>query len=174
MTRSGGPVNAIAKNGRTAIVQRAGYGNAYKPDCTSVSRSPARVARSATKMSLLHVIAIDYIPVAEDDGATLFSCGRSPNNSALTNVYFAGPTMLREVSSVEHGVTCSMRIASLQAVYQDARTVRAGYVSIDEVGKHFLSAPFGGFKQSGIGREECLSKMAAFTREKNIQIRLHA
>ncbi len=50
--------------------------------------------------------------------------------------------------------------------------VEAGFVWINEVGKHFLGAPFGGFKQSGIGREECFEEMLAFTQEKNIHVRL--
>jgi betaine-aldehyde dehydrogenase len=50
--------------------------------------------------------------------------------------------------------------------------VQAGYVWINEVSKHFLGAPFGGFKQSGLGREECFEEMLAFTQEKNIHIRL--
>lgn len=37
---------------------------------------------------------------------------------------------------------------------------------------HFLGAPFGGVKQSGIGREECIGEMLSFTREKNIHIAL--
>ena len=45
---------------------------------------------------------------------------------------------------------------------------------INEVGKHFLGAPFGGVKQSGIGREECFEEMLAFTQEKNIHVRLRA
>ncbi len=40
--------------------------------------------------------------------------------------------------------------------------------------KHFLGAPFGGFKQSGIGREECFEEMLAFTQEKNIHVKLKA
>jgi len=34
------------------------------------------------------------------------------------------------------------------------------------------SAPFGGYKQSGIGREECIEELLRFTREKNIHINL--
>ena len=51
---------------------------------------------------------------------------------------------------------------------------QAGFVWINEVGKHFLGAPFGGFKQSGIGREECFEEMLAFTQEKNIHVKLKA
>jgi hypothetical protein len=50
--------------------------------------------------------------------------------------------------------------------------VGAGYVWINEVGKHFLGAPFGGVKQSGLGREECLDELMRFTQEKNIHIGL--
>jgi betaine-aldehyde dehydrogenase len=39
-------------------------------------------------------------------------------------------------------------------------------------GKHFLGAPFGGVKQSGFGREECLEAMLRFTQEKKIHVKL--
>jgi betaine-aldehyde dehydrogenase len=42
------------------------------------------------------------------------------------------------------------------------------------VSKHFLGTPFGGYKQSGIGREECLEELLSFTQEKNININLAA
>ncbi len=50
--------------------------------------------------------------------------------------------------------------------------VGAGYVWINEVGRHFLGAPFGGVKQSGFGREECLEELLQFTQLKNIHLRL--
>jgi hypothetical protein len=50
--------------------------------------------------------------------------------------------------------------------------VQAGFVWINEVSKHFLGAPFGGYKQSGIGREECFEEMLAYTQEKNIHVKL--
>jgi hypothetical protein len=42
----------------------------------------------------------------------------------------------------------------------------------DVASKHFLGAPFGGYKQSGIGREECLEELISFTQEGNININL--
>ncbi|HTW25903.1 MAG TPA: aldehyde dehydrogenase family protein, partial [Acetobacteraceae bacterium] len=56
--------------------------------------------------------------------------------------------------------------------HRAAARVDAGFVWVNEVGKHFLGAPFGGVKQSGIGREECLGELLSFTREKNIHISL--
>jgi len=43
---------------------------------------------------------------------------------------------------------------------------------VNEVARHFPGTPFGGYKQSGIGREECLEELISYTQEKNIHIRL--
>ena len=63
---------------------------------------------------------------------------------------------------------------TLDAAHRTGVAVEAGYVWINEVGQHFLGAPFGGFKQSGIGREECIEELMAFTQEKNIHMRFKA
>jgi betaine-aldehyde dehydrogenase len=81
--------------------------------------------------------------------------------------------MLSSVNSVEYGLTCSIWTNDLTTAHRTAMAVEAGYVWINEVGKHFLGAPFGGVKQSGIGREECLEEMLLFTHEKNIHIKLN-
>ena len=80
--------------------------------------------------------------------------------------------MLAQVNQVEYGLTCSIWTNDLDAAHRAAAAVEAGYVWINEVGKHFLGAPFGGYKQSGIGREECIEELLRFTREKNIHISL--
>ncbi|HEY0203580.1 MAG TPA: aldehyde dehydrogenase family protein, partial [Acetobacteraceae bacterium] len=59
----------------------------------------------------------------------------------------------------------------LHQAHRTAAAVEAGFVWVNEVSKHFLGTPFGGFKQSGLGREECLEELLAFTQEKNIHIR---
>jgi betaine-aldehyde dehydrogenase len=80
--------------------------------------------------------------------------------------------MLAEVNAVEYGLTASIWTNDLSTAHRAAMAVEAGYVWINEVGKHFLGAPFGGVKQSGIGREECFEEMLSFTQEKNIHVRL--
>ena len=50
--------------------------------------------------------------------------------------------------------------------------MRVGYVWINDVSKDCLGAPFGGYKQSGIGREECFEELISFTQEKNIYVNL--
>jgi betaine-aldehyde dehydrogenase len=80
--------------------------------------------------------------------------------------------MLAQVNQVEYGLTCSIWTSDLTTAHRTAAAVEAGYVWINEVSKHFLGAPFGGYKQSGVGREECIEELIRFTREKNIHVNL--
>jgi betaine-aldehyde dehydrogenase len=80
--------------------------------------------------------------------------------------------MLAQVNQVEYGLTCSIWTNDLATAHRTASVVEAGYVWINEVSKHFLGAPFGGYKQSGVGREECIEELIRFTREKNIHVNL--
>ncbi len=80
--------------------------------------------------------------------------------------------MLDQVNQVEYGLTCSIWTNDLVTAHRIAGEVEAGFVWINDVSKHFLGAPFGGYKQSGIGREEGIEELLSFTREKNIHINL--
>jgi betaine-aldehyde dehydrogenase len=80
--------------------------------------------------------------------------------------------MMAEVNAVEYGLTCSIWTNDLNKAHRAAQAVEAGFVWINEVAKHFLGTPFGGYKQSGTGREECFAELIAYTQEKNIHIRL--
>ena len=81
-------------------------------------------------------------------------------------------TMIEQVNSVEYGLTASIWTNDLTTAHRVAAEVEAGFIWINDVGKHFLGTPFGGYKQSGIGREECLEELISFTQEKNIHINL--
>jgi betaine-aldehyde dehydrogenase len=80
--------------------------------------------------------------------------------------------MLDEVNAVDYGLTCSIWTNDLSTAHRAAAAVQVGYVWVNEVGRHFLGAPFGGVKQSGFGREECLEELLRFTQEKNIHVKL--
>ncbi len=79
--------------------------------------------------------------------------------------------MVSAVNALDYGLTASIWTGDLHRAHRLAAKVEAGFVWVNEVSKHFLGAPFGGYKQSGIGREECLSELLSYTREKNIHIR---
>jgi betaine-aldehyde dehydrogenase len=80
--------------------------------------------------------------------------------------------MLEDVNSVEYGLTASIWTNDLDTAHRTAQAVEAGYIWINDVAAHYLGAPFGGYKQSGIGREECLEELLAFTQVKNVHIKL--
>ncbi len=80
--------------------------------------------------------------------------------------------MVDIVNSVEYGLTCAIFSDDLNRAHRLAASVDVGYLWINTVSSHFLGAPFGGVKQSGLGRDECLGELLSFTREKNIHIKL--
>jgi betaine-aldehyde dehydrogenase len=80
--------------------------------------------------------------------------------------------MLANVNALEYGLTCSIWTNDITKAHRLAGRVEAGFVWINEVSKHFLGTPFGGVKQSGLGREECLDELLAFTQEKHIHVNL--
>lgn len=80
--------------------------------------------------------------------------------------------LFEQVNGVEYGLTASIWTRDLATAHRAAARVEAGYVWVNNVGRHFLGAPFGGVKQSGIGREECFDELLEFTQVKNINIRL--
>jgi acyl-CoA reductase-like NAD-dependent aldehyde dehydrogenase len=59
--------------------------------------------------------------------------------------------MIRDVNALDVGLTCSIWTNDLDAALRTAHAAEAGYVWVNEVGRHFLGAPFGGVKQSGLG-----------------------
>lgn len=83
-------------------------------------------------------------------------------------------TMFEQVNAVEYGLTASIWTRDLVAAHRAAANVEAGYIWINDTSKHFVGTPFGGYKQSGLGREECLEELISFTQEKNININLGA
>jgi len=80
--------------------------------------------------------------------------------------------MLDNVNALDYGLTCSIWTRDLGTAHRTAMRVQAGFVWVNEVSRHFLGTPFGGYKQSGIGREECLEELLSYTQEKNIYINL--
>ena len=53
-----------------------------------------------------------------------------------------------------------------------ARDIQAGYVMINEYFTGGPGSPFGGYKQSGIGRERGLLALQNYTQVKNVVVRV--
>ncbi len=72
---------------------------------------------------------------------------------------------------VEYGLTASVFTRDLRTALAFARDVDAGYVWVNETARHFIGMPFGGVKNSGVGREEDLEEIESYTQLKSVNIR---
>jgi betaine-aldehyde dehydrogenase len=82
--------------------------------------------------------------------------------------------LFRQVNATEYGLTASIWTRDLVTAHRAASRVQAGYVWINNISAHFLGVPFGGYKESGVGREESVEELLEFTQIKNVNIKLDA
>jgi betaine-aldehyde dehydrogenase len=142
-----------------------------------------------------------YIASAQAEGAVLATGGGRPADPGLESGWFIAPTvfdavgdgmriareeifgpvlsvmawhdeeeMLRLANGLEYGLTAAIVTNDLARAMETAERIEAGYVWINSNGR-YLGAPYGGWKQSGIGQEECFDELLSYTRVKNINLR---
>jgi betaine-aldehyde dehydrogenase len=75
-------------------------------------------------------------------------------------------------NSVDYGLTASVWTTDLSAALRTVDALESGYVWVNDVADHYWGTPFGGFKDSGLGREECLSELTAFLQTKAVHVSL--
>ncbi|KAH8815303.1 betaine-aldehyde dehydrogenase [Xylogone sp. PMI_703] len=80
--------------------------------------------------------------------------------------------LLEQVNSTQYGLTASIYTRDLVTATRVAGRVEAGFIWVNQVSRHFLGVPFGGVKESGMGREESLEELLDFTQIKSINISL--
>jgi acyl-CoA reductase-like NAD-dependent aldehyde dehydrogenase len=73
-------------------------------------------------------------------------------------------------NAIELGLTAAVWTNDISRAIRVAQAVQAGYIWINGVGQHYRGVPYGGFKNSGIGREEGISELLSYTEEKVINI----
>jgi len=78
--------------------------------------------------------------------------------------------MFEAVNGTELGLTASLWTRDLVTAHRAAARVEAGYVWVNDCSSHFIGAPFGGYKQSGLGREESKDELYEFTQVKNVNV----
>ena len=144
---------------------------------------------------------LGFIGSAEEDGADCLTGGGPPDDPELRKGLFVSPTiydrvtpdmrigreeifgpimsvfpwsdedtMVSAVNGVEYGLTAAIITNDLAKAMETAERVEAGYVWINSAGR-YLGAPYGGWKQSGLGQEECFDELVSYTRIKNINMR---
>lgn len=142
-----------------------------------------------------------FIASAKAEGAELLTGGGKPSDPSLAAGLFISPTvfdqvtpamrigreeifgpvmsimpwddyddMLAKVNGVEYGLTAALVTNDLAKAMETADRIEAGYVWINSNGR-YIGAPYGGWKQSGIGEEECFDEILSYTQIKNINMR---
>lgn len=140
------------------------------------------------------------IQSAKDEGARLLTGGGKPTGSMYERGLFVAPTvfddvqphmriaqeeifgpvisvftwsdyeqMLEQANSLIYGLTAMIVTNDMARAMETAHRIEAGYVWINSSGR-YLGAPYGGWKQSGIGKEECLDELLSYTQVKNINM----
>lgn len=139
-----------------------------------------------------------YVGEAIESGATVLTGGSEPADinsgtffeptvlepapdAAIANEETFGPVlsvfqwsdwseMIDRVNDVEYGLTASVWTNDLEMAHRTVDHLEAGYIWVNNHSTHYLGAPFGGFKQSGLGKTECLDELLDHTRVKNVNI----
>jgi betaine-aldehyde dehydrogenase len=75
-------------------------------------------------------------------------------------------------NSVMYGLTASIWSRDFATAYKLAQEIEAGFIWINDSSRHFTGVPFGGYKQSGLGREECLAELLSYTQIKSVNVNL--
>ena len=78
--------------------------------------------------------------------------------------------MLGEVNDSRYGLSGSLWTNDLKRALRVARRVESGVLSINSHSSVHVEAPFGGFKQSGLGRDLGMAAMDGYTELKNIYV----
>jgi betaine-aldehyde dehydrogenase len=78
--------------------------------------------------------------------------------------------MLREVNASPYGLSGSLWTNDLRRALRVARAVESGVLSINSHSSVHVEAPFGGFKQSGLGRDLGMTAMEGYSELKNVYV----
>jgi acyl-CoA reductase-like NAD-dependent aldehyde dehydrogenase len=143
---------------------------------------------------------LDYLETAKAEGGTLLTGGNAYDE--FDTGYFVEPTvfevdpemtiaceeifgpvlsilrwddydeMIRIANDVEYGLTASIWTDDMRTAHRTASALDTGYIWINQHGRHHLGAPFGGFKKSGIGKNEGFDELLDHTQVKTVNVSL--
>lgn len=78
--------------------------------------------------------------------------------------------MLRAVNASPYGLSGSLWTNDLRRALRVAKAVESGVLSVNSHSSVHVEAPFGGFKQSGLGRDLGMAAMEGYTELKNVYV----
>ncbi|MRH28004.1 aldehyde dehydrogenase family protein [Microbacterium sp. SYP-A9085] len=77
---------------------------------------------------------------------------------------------VRIANGVQYGLTASVWTSNLQRAHRVIREFEAGFTWINGSSSHFPNLPFGGWKGSGVGREESIEELLSYTEVKTVNV----
>ncbi len=146
---------------------------------------------------------LSYIKLAKTEGGTILCGGNSVKIEGLNGYFIQptiienlasdcrtnqeeifGPVVtiqpfetetevLKYANSVRYGLSCTIWTENLSVAHRVAARIESGIVWINCWLLRDLRTPFGGVKDSGIGREGGFEALRFFTEEKNVCVRIH-
>jgi acyl-CoA reductase-like NAD-dependent aldehyde dehydrogenase len=78
--------------------------------------------------------------------------------------------MLEIVNGTPYGLTAAIFTNDITQALRTARAVDSGVVHVNGSRMHYVGAPFGGTKNSGLGGEECLEELLSYTELRTLHI----
>jgi aldehyde dehydrogenase (NAD+) len=141
----------------------------------------------------------DYVQVGRDEGATVVTGGRAPDRDGyfveptvftgvdpdmrIAQEEIFGPVLVvipfetvaeaTEIANgVEYGLVGGVFTGDVKRAHRFARDLEAGNVYVNQWFGDTNQTPFGGYKQSGIGREKGLAALETYLQTKNVAINL--
>lgn len=81
--------------------------------------------------------------------------------------------VLKRANDTTYGLAAAVFTNNIETYLKYTERIQAGVVWVNSYHSNALQAPFGGFKQSGIGREFAEYGLAAYTEVKTVYVRNH-
>jgi betaine-aldehyde dehydrogenase len=102
-----------------------------------------------------------------------------PNTAAACQEEIFGPVLtvlsfkdeddlVEQANDSVYGLACGLWTADYRQAWRVARRIEAGTVWVNTYKQFSVSTPFGGMKESGLGREKGRAGIAAYSRQKSI------
>jgi betaine-aldehyde dehydrogenase len=80
--------------------------------------------------------------------------------------------VVQRANATRLGLTANVWTNDVSTAIRTARALEAGYVSVNGTGRRPSGMPFGGWKNSGLGKENGLEELLSYTREKSVTVTL--